>query len=79
VIRIAEEMSSVFLIALCIVGQLDLPGLAVITAMTSESLAKIQLSATKVLAKMEELALTVMEVIHANAKMDGQAIIVTKI
>jgi len=32
-----------------------------------------------VLAKMEELALTVMEVIHANAKMDGQAIIVTKI
>jgi len=31
-----------------------------------------------VLAKMEELALTVMEVIHANAKMDGQAKIVTK-
>jgi len=37
------------------------------------------MSATKVLAKMEELALTVLEVIHANAKMDGQAIIVTKI
>jgi len=34
-------MSSVFLIALCImICQLDLPGLAVITAMTSESLAK---------------------------------------
>jgi len=27
---------------------------------------------------MEALAPTVMEVIHANAKMDGQAIIVTK-
>jgi len=27
---------------------------------------------------MEELALTMMEIIHANAKMDGQAIIVTK-
>ena len=37
------------------------------------------MSATKVLAKMEELALTVMEVIHANAKMDGQAKIVTKV
>ena len=37
------------------------------------------MSATKVLAKMEELALTLMEVIHANAKMDGQAIIVTKV
>ena len=37
------------------------------------------MSATKVLAKMEELALTVLEVIHANAKMDGQAKIVTKV
>jgi len=32
-----------------------------------------------VLAKMEELAPTEMEVIHANAKMGGQALIVTRI
>jgi len=37
------------------------------------------MSATVVLAKMEELAPTVMEVIHANAKMGGQALIVTRI
>ena len=37
------------------------------------------MSATKVLAKMEELALTVMEVIHANAKMGGQALFVTRV
>ena len=37
------------------------------------------MSATVVLAKMEELAPTVMELIHANAKMGGQAIIATKV
>ena len=37
------------------------------------------MSATVVLAKMEELAPTVMEVIHANAKMGGQALIVTRV
>ena len=37
------------------------------------------MSATVILAKMEELAPTVMEVIHAAVKMDGQAIIVTKV
>ena len=37
------------------------------------------MSATVVLAKMEELAPTVMKVIHANAKMGGQALIVTRV
>jgi len=37
------------------------------------------MNATVVLAKMEELVPTVMEVILAVAKMDGRAIIVTKI
>ena len=37
------------------------------------------MSATVVLAKMLELAPTVMEVIHANAKMGGQALIVTRV
>ena len=37
------------------------------------------MSATVILAKMEELAPTVMEVIHVVAKMDGQATIVTKV
>ena len=37
------------------------------------------MSATVVLAKMEELAPTVMEVIHAIAKMDGQAKIAIKV
>jgi len=37
------------------------------------------MSATVVLAKMEELVPTVMEVIYAVVKMGGQAIIVTKI
>jgi len=36
------------------------------------------MSATVILAKMEELAPTVMEVIHANVKMGGQALIVNK-
>jgi len=36
------------------------------------------MSATVILAKMEELAPTVMEVIHAAVKMDGQAMIVPK-
>ena len=35
--------------------------------------------ATEVLAKMERLAPTVKEVIHADARMDGQAIAVTKV
>merc|ERR1711970_1559379 len=39
---------------------------------------RIKMSATVILAKMEELAPTVMEVILAVAKMDGRAIIVTK-
>ena len=37
------------------------------------------MSATVILAKMEELAPTVMEVIHANVKMGGQALIVNKV
>ena len=37
------------------------------------------MNATVVLAKMEELVPTVMEVILAVAKMDGRAIIVTKV
>ena len=37
------------------------------------------MSATVILAKMEELAPTVVEVIHAAVKMDGQAMIVPKV
>ena len=37
------------------------------------------MSATEVLAKMEELVSTVKEVIHAYVRMNGKAIIVTKV
>jgi len=37
------------------------------------------MSATKILAKMEELAPTMMEVIHAVAQIYGEAKIVTKL